>query len=180
MGVAVRSDVLVVDDDAAYCKHLARVLAQRGFAITMAHTAGAARALASENPPEFAVVELRIAGESGLKLISTLIGLDPDTRIVVLTGYGSIATAVEAIKLGAVYYLCKPANADEVIAAFYHQAGDDDIPLNTSPMSLKRLEWEQVARVLRDHNGNISEAARALSMHRRTLQRKLAKHPVRR
>jgi len=125
------------------------------------------------------VVELKIAGESGLKLISTLIGLDPDTRIVVLTGYGSIATAVDAIKLGAVYYLCKPASADEVVAAFYHQAGDD-IPLSTSPMSLKRLEWEQVAWVLRAHNGNISEAARALSMPRRTLQRKLAKHPVRR
>ena len=126
------------------------------------------------------MVELKIAGESGLKLISTLVALDPDARIVVLTGYGSIATAVEAIKLGAVDYLCKPADADQVVAAFYHDAGDDDIPLNTSPMSLKRLEWEQVARVLCDHNGNISEAARALSMHRRTLQRKLAKHPVRR
>jgi two-component system response regulator RegA len=173
-------DVLVVDDDVVSCDLLARALAQRGFAITIAHTVSAARALASENPPEFAVIELKIADESGLKLLSTLIGLAPDTRIVVLTGYGSIATAVEAIKLGAYHYLCKPANADEVVAAFYHDAGDDDIPLNTSPMSLKRLEWEQVARVLRDHNGNISEAARALSMHRRTLQRKLAKHPVRR
>ena len=176
----VQSDVLVVDDDAAFCDRLACVLATRGYAVTTAHTAGAARALASEKPLEFAVVELKIAGESGLKLISTLIGLHPDTRIVVLTGYGSIATAVEAIILGAVYYLCKPANAEEVVAAFYHQAGDDDIPLNTSPMSLKRLEWEQVARVLRYHNGNISEAARALSMHRRTLQRKLSKHPVKR
>jgi two-component system response regulator RegA len=180
MMVATQPDVLVVDDDVASCDYLARALAQRGFAITIAHTASAARALAGENSPEFAVVELKIAGESGLKLISTLIRLDPDTRIVVLTGYGSIATAVEAIKLGAYYYLCKPANADEVVAAFYQDAGDDDIPLNTSPMSLKRLEWEQVARVLREHNGNISEAARALSMHRRTLQRKLAKHPVRR
>jgi two-component system response regulator RegA len=174
----VQSDVLVVDDDAAFCDRLAGVLATRGYAVTTAHTAGAARALASEKPLEFAVVELKIAGESGLKLISTLIGLHPDTRIVVLTGYGSIATAVEAIKLGAVYYLCKPANADEVVAAFYHRAGDD-IAMDASPMSLKRLEWEQVARVLRAHNGNISEAARALSMHRRTLQRKLAKHPVR-
>ena len=178
MVAATQSDVLVVDDDAAFCDHLARDLANRGFSITIAHTASAARALASEHPPEYAVVELKIAGESGLKLIPTLIGLEPDTRIVVVTGYGSIATAVEAIKLGAVYYLCKPANADEVVAAFYHRAGDD-IAMDTSPMSLKRLEWEQVARVLRAHNGNISEAARALSMHRRTLQRKLAKHPVR-
>lgn len=176
----VRSDVLVVDDDAAFCNRLAGALAQRGYVSKTAYTAGAARALASENPPEFAVVELKIAGESGLKLISTLLGLDPGTRIVVLTGYGSIATAVEAIKLGACYYLCKPANADEIVAAFYRDAGDDDVSLNTSPMSLKRLEWEQVARVLRAHNGNISEAARALSMHRRTLQRKLAKHPVKR
>lgn len=174
----VQPHVLVVDEDAASCDYLARALASRGYAIKTAHTAGAARALAIENPPEFAVVELKIAGESGLRLISALIGLDPDTRIVVLTGYGSIATAVEAIKLGAVYYLCKPANADEVVAAFYRQAGDDDSPLNASPMSLKRLEWEQVARVLCAHNGNISEAARALSMHRRTLQRKLSKHPV--
>jgi two-component system response regulator RegA len=176
----VRSEVLIVDDDAAFCDRLAGALAIRGYAIKTAYTAGAARALASDNPPEFAVVELKIGGESGLKLISALIGLEPDIRIVVLTGYGSIATAVEAIKLGACHYLCKPANADEVVAAFYRDAGDDDIPLNTSPMSLKRLEWEQVARVLRAHNGNISEAARALSMHRRTLQRKLAKYPVKR
>jgi two-component system response regulator RegA len=176
----VQSDVLVVDDDAASCDRLAEALARRGYASMTAYTAGAARVLASENPPAFAVVELKIAGESGLKLISTLIGLDPDIRIVVLTGYGSIATAVEAIKLGACYYLCKPASADEVVAALYRDAGDDDIPPCTSPMSLKRLEWEQVARVLRAHNGNISEAARALSMHRRTLQRKLAKYPVKR
>jgi two-component system response regulator RegA len=180
MMVATQPDVLVVDDDGASRDHLAQALAQRGFAVATARTASAARALAIKNPPGFAVVELKIAGESGLKLISTLVALDPDARIVVLTGYGSIATAVEAIKLGAVDYLCKPADADQVVAAFYHDAGDDDIPLNTSPMSLKRLEWEQVARVLCDHKGNISEAARALSMHRRTLQRKLAKHPVRR
>jgi two-component system response regulator RegA len=177
---ALRRDVLVVDDDAAFCDNLARTLTQRGFASTIAYTSDGARALAMQSPPSFAVVELKIAGESGLKLISTLIGLDPNTRIVVVTGFGSIATAVEAIKLGAIDYLCKPAEAEQVIAAFYHDVGDDDIPLNTNRMSLKRLEWEQVARVLCDHNGNISEAARALSMHRRTLQRKLAKHPVRR
>lgn len=180
MVASPQPDVLVVDNDAALCSHLAVALARRGFAPVTAHTVSAARALASENPPRFAVVELKIAGESGLKLVSALMGLDPHTRVVVLTGYGSIATAIEAIKRGAVYYLCKPATADEVVAAFYRDATDDGIPLNTSPMSLKRLEWEQVARVLSEHNGNISEAARALSMHRRTLQRKLAKHPVKR
>jgi two-component system, response regulator RegA len=180
MGGRAEGVVLLVDDDVACCDNLARALTKRGFAVTTAHTARAARDLAAGNPPDFAIIELRIGGESGLKLISTLIGLDPSTRIVVHTGYGSIATAVEAVKLGAIHYLCKPANAEELVAAFHHDAGDDDIALNANPMSLKRLEWEQVARVLRDHNGNISEAARALSMHRRTLQRKLAKHPVRR
>jgi two-component system, response regulator RegA len=180
MTATTQPDLLLVDDDIAHCEHLGRILGKRGFTVSVAPTASAARALAGEIAPEFAVVELKIAGESGLKLISTLIGRDPNTRIVVLTSYGSIATAIEAIKLGATYYLCKPTNADEVVAAFHHDAGDDDVPLSANPMSLKRLEWEQVARVLRDNNGNISEAARALSMHRRTLQRKLAKHPVRR
>jgi two-component system response regulator RegA len=111
--------------------------------------------------------------------VSTLIGIDPHTRIVVLTGYGSIATAIEAIKLGATFYLTKPADADQIIAAFHHEAGDDQAPLNPKPMSVNRLEWEHIDRVLREHKGNISETARALSMHRRTLQRKLAKRPVR-
>jgi len=180
MAAPLPNKVLVVDDDVAHCNHLAAALDHRGFATTVAHSVRVARTLAGEMPPEFAVVELRIGNESGLKLISALVELDADMRIVVVTQYGSIATAVEAIKLGAVDYLCKPAKVEEVVAALYHDAGDDDIPLSTSPMSLKRLEWEQVARVLRNHNFNISEAARALSMHRRTLQRKLAKHPVRR
>ena len=180
MGGSDQRAVLLVDDDVACCDNLARAFAKRGFAVTTAHTAGAARDLAAANPPDLAVIELKIGGESGLRLISALIGVDPGTRIVVHTGYGSIATAVEAIKLGAIHYLCKPANAEELVAAFHRDAGDEDIALNASPMSLKRLEWEQLARVLRAHNGNISKAARALSMHRRTLQRKLAKHPVKR
>ena len=96
-----------------------------------------------------------------------------------LTGYGNIASAIEAIKLGATYYLCKPANADEIVAAFYHDAADDTVPAKEKPMSIGRLEWEHISQVLRDYKGNISQAARALSMHRRTLQRKLAKRPVR-
>jgi two-component system response regulator RegA len=124
------------------------------------------------------VVDLRLPDKPGLKLVSTLIRLDPHTRIVVLTGYGNIATAIEAIKLGATYYLCKPVDVDDIIAAFDHNVGDDETAANEKPMSIKRLEWEHIWQVLREHNGNVSQAARALSMHRRTLQRKIAKRPV--
>ena len=105
--------------------------------------------------------------------------LDRNVRIVVLTGYGSIPTAVEAIKLGATYYLAKPANVDEIVKAFHRDSGDDNVPLNGKSMSLRRLEWEYIQRVLQQHHGNLAATARALSMHRRTLQRKIAKHPVR-
>jgi two-component system response regulator RegA len=175
-----RCNVLVVDDDDAYCGDIARALANRRFFITSAATISAALAQADRNPPDFVLLELKIAGESGLKLVASLHKRHPDARIVVLTGYGSIATAIEAIKLGAVYYLCKPATGDEIVAAFHHEAGNPALPPTIRPMSLTRMEWEQLTRVLRAHNDNISGAARALSMHRRTLQRKLAKHPVRR
>ena len=172
-----RCNVLVVDDD-GFCGDIAQALADRGYAITSAPTVSAALVLAARSPPDFAVVELKIAGASGLKLVASLHQRHPDARIVVLTGYGSIATAIEAIKLGAVYYLCKPATGDEIVAAFHHEAGNPANLPDAKPMSLKRLEWEQLQRVLHAHNDNISGAARALSMHRRTLQRKLAKHPV--
>ena len=174
----VRSEVLIVDDDAAFCDRLAGALAIRGYAIKTAYTVGAARALASDNPPEFAVVELKIAGESGLKLISALIGLEPDIRIVVLTGYGSIATAVEAIKLGATQYLVKPVDATAVEFAFHHSGGDASPPSDDNLLSVERLEWEYIQRVLAEHGGNVSATARALKMHRKTLQRKLSKHPA--
>ena len=157
-----KPSLLLVDDDATLCDTLGRALAKRGFDVNTALTEEAACKLATESPPEYAVVDLRL----------------PD-RSVVLTGYGNIATAIEAIKLGATYYLCKPANADEIVAGFYHDAGDDAVPAKEKPMSIGRLEWEHIWQVLRDHKGNISQAARALSMHRRTLQRKLAKRPVR-
>jgi two-component system response regulator RegA len=173
-----KPSLLLVDDDATLCDTLARALAKRGFEVKTALTAAAASKLASESPPEYAVVDLRLPDKPGLMLIPTLIGLDPHTRIVVLTGYGNIATAIEAIKLGATYYLCKPVDADDIIAAFYHDAGNDETAAKEKPMSIKRLEWEHIWHVLREHNGNISQAARALSMHRRTLQRKLAKRPV--
>ena len=172
--------LLLVDDDAALCKTLARALTQRGFVVATAGSAEEARRLARENPPEHAVVDLRLPDGSGLKLVSALIGLDADTRIVVLTAYGSIATAIEAIKLGATYYLTKPVDADAVVNALcFRDAGDDATPLSANPMSVDRLEWEHINRVLQENKGNISATARALSMHRRTLQRKLAKRPAR-
>jgi two-component system response regulator RegA len=174
-----RPSLLLVDDDESLCDALARALSDRGFDVRTALSAEAAIALASASPPEYAVVDLKLPDASGLKLVSSLIALDPHTRIVVLTGYGSIATAVEAIKLGATYYLTKPADADQIVAAFSREAGDDQTPVNHKPMSVNRLEWEHIDRVLQEHKGNISETARALSMHRRTLQRKLAKRPVR-
>jgi two-component system response regulator RegA len=132
---------------------------------------------AQHNPPEYAVVDLKMGGASGLTLVRTLHELDPATRIVVLTGYASIATAVEAIKLGATQYLSKPANADEIVAAFGHMPSDA-LPLNPQPPSVGRLEWEHIQRVLQENQGNISATARALNMHRRTLQRKLGKRPA--
>ena len=175
---ADKPSLLLVDDDATLCDTLARALAKRGFEVETALTAEAASKLANERPPQYAVVDLKLPDKPGLKLVPTLIGLDPHTRIVVLTGYGNIATAIEAIKLGATYYLCKPVDADDIVAAFHHDAGNDETGANEKPMSVKRLEWEHIWQVLREHKGNISQAARAMSMHRRTLQRKLAKRPV--
>jgi two-component system response regulator RegA len=133
--------------------------------------------LAEENPPEFAVIDLKMNGASGLVLVQRLHELDPNTRIVMLTGYASIATAVEAIKLGATQYLSKPANADEIVAAFGHSA-DPDKTVDAQPATVDRLEWEHINRVLLEQHGNISATARLLNMHRRTLQRKLAKRHV--
>jgi two-component system response regulator RegA len=169
--------LLLVDDDATFCNVLARALSKRGFAVAVAHSVETALPLAQSNPPEFAVIDLKMGGASGLVLIQALHELDPATRIVVLTGYASIATAVEAIKLGATQYLSKPANADEIVAAFGH-AASAEIPLTAQPPSVERMEWEHIQRVLQEHQGNISATARALNMHRRTLQRKLSKRPV--
>jgi two-component system response regulator RegA len=132
--------------------------------------------LAIDNPPEYAVVDLKMGGAPGLVLVKVLHELDPNTRIVVLTGYASISTAVEAIKLGATQYLAKPANADEIVAAFSH-APDGHASFNVQPTKIEHLEWEHIRRVLHEHDNNVSATARALNMHRRTLQRKLSKPP---
>lgn len=171
------ASLLLVDDDLTFCKVLSAALERRGFVVSVAHSVEQAIPLAKNNPPEYAVIDLKMDGAPGLSLVKVLHDLDPNTRIVVLTGYASIATAVEAIKLGATQYLAKPANAEEIIAAFSHSA-DGNAPLRTQPAQIERLEWEHIQRVLREHEGNISATARALNMHRRTLQRKLAKPPL--
>ena len=130
--------------------------------------------------PDLISLDLKLEGSSGLNLLPLLVEASPQSKIVVLTGYSSIATAVEAIKLGAVNYLCKPADADEILAAFQKQEGNPDAPLAEQPMSVNRLTWEHIQKVLHENDGNISATARALGMHRRTLQRKLQKRPVKR
>jgi len=173
------SSLLLVDDDPTFCRVLGLALGRRGFAVTTAHASAAALEHARCEPPEYVVLDLNLAGDSGLGLIPELLALDPGTRIVVLTGFASIATAVDAIKLGAVNYLTKPADADQVLAAFTATGGDAAAPVDARPLSVNRLEWEHIQRVLRDNKGNISATARQLGMHRRTLQRKLAKRPAR-
>lgn len=172
------ASLLLVDDDATFCKVLKHALEKRGFSVSVAHSVEQAIPLACANPPEFAVVDLKMGGSPGLALVNVLHQLDPNTRIVMLTGYASIATAVEAIKLGATQYLAKPANADEIMAAFGHIA-NIDAPINIQPTQIENLEWEHIQRVLHEHDDNVSATARALNMHRRTLQRKLAKPPSR-
>ncbi len=174
-----RPTLLVVDDDATFAGVLAEAFERRGFAVRVAHNVAEGIAAANADSPEFAVVDLRMPGPSGLELVMRLRQLDPNTRTVVLTGYASVATAVEAIKLGAVHYLAKPADADEIAAAFHRTEGDADTPVESKPLSVARLEWEHIQKVLTECDGNISETARRLNMHRRTLQRKLAKRPAR-
>lgn len=175
-----RPSLLLVDDDPTLCEVLSRALTRRGFAVSMAHNADEAAACAHSNPPEFAVVDLKMPGASGLAVVKMLKQLDAATRIVVLTGYASVATAVEAIKLGATHYLAKPADADEIVKAFDRDRGDPAAAFAAEPLSVERLEWEHLQKVLTDHGGNISATARALHMHRRTLQRKLSKKPAKR
>jgi two-component system response regulator RegA len=169
--------LLLVDDDDTFRSVLKRALEKRGYAVIDASCVEDALPLAEDSPPEYAVIDLKMHGASGLVLVQRLHELDPNTRIVMLTGYASIATAVEAIKLGATQYLSKPANATEIVAAFGHSASPDK-PVDATPATVDRLEWEHINRVLLEQNGNISATARLLNMHRRTLQRKLAKRHV--
>ena len=170
--------LLLVDDDKVFCKVLKAALERRGFEVLVSHNLEKSLVLAEEYLPEYAVIDLRIGHDSGLELVKKLISLDANTACVMLTGFASIATAVEAIKLGAIHYLTKPTNADEIVAALYKSEGDTGVSISKNPPSAKRLEWEHLQKILMQYDGNISAAARALSMHRRTLQRKLEKRPV--
>ena len=169
--------LLVVDDDEAYRERLGRALQTRGYRVTVAAGVGDALAAIAEEPFERAVLDLRLAERrSGLELLPTLRGANPEIRAVVLTGYGSIPTAVDAIRLGAADYLTKPADADAIMAALESEARPSAIP-ETGVPSLDRVEWEHLQRVLAACGGNISKAARLLGIERRSLQRRLKKLP---
>jgi len=173
--------LLLVDDDQTLCRVLGRALERRGFQVAQAHDTESALALARQRVPTHAVVDLRLGADSGLRLLPALRALSPDMPIVVLTGYASISTAVDAIKLGATQYLPKPADADEIVAAL--QAAPDacgEEHATRRPLSVDQLEWEHIQRALADNGGNVSATARSLGMYRRTLQRKLAKRAPRR
>ncbi|HET6725829.1 MAG TPA: response regulator [Gammaproteobacteria bacterium] len=171
--------LLIADDDAAWCESAGGALARRGFDVSMALSVGEAAQILRDDPPRYALIDLRMGEESGLVLVEQAARIEPPIAIVVLTGFASIATAVEAVKLGATQYLAKPARIDEIVAALTEQrSGNSMAPLATKPPSVRRLEWEHIQRVLQAHDGNISATARALNMHRRTLQRKLSKRPV--
>lgn len=175
--VETKETILVVDDDATFRSRLVRALGARGYTTFEAADGDRALAVAREKRPERAVLDLRMPGMSGLALIAELVKIDADMQILVLTGYGSIATAVEAVRLGAINYLSKPVDTDQILAAFDRE-GDAGTPAvaETAP-SLARVEYEHIQRVLSDCGGNISEAARRLGIHRRSLQRKLSKLP---
>ncbi len=168
---------LVVDDNERLRERLGRALEDRGYRVLTADSPTSAKAIQAETPPTHAILDLRMPGGSGLDLLADLRAVDSDLQAVVLTGYGSIATAVEAMRLGAINFLAKPADADMILAAFTPSSGRG--PLIDEPISLARAEWELINHVLEDCGGNISLAARKLGLHRRTLQRKLQKYPPR-
>lgn len=177
-GPAQPQSMLLADDDVVLRERLAKALRGRGFEVRTAGSFEEAMALAREESPEYAIVDLRMPGkQGGLELVKSLKEIDEATRILVLTGYGSISTAVDAIRLGAVNFVSKPADADDLMAAF-ERAGSDDPRQSTNGYrapTLARAEWEHIQRVLSDCGGNVSEAARRLGIHRRSLQRKLQK-----
>ena len=172
--------LLVVDDDLTFKRVLSRALAARGFTVEQAASLDEALVLlarADAEPPDYAVVDLNLAGASGLRLIGALRDANEACHILILTGYASIATAVDAIKLGASQYLAKPVDVDAIVKALVDDPEPDADAAPEETLSVPRLEWEHIQRVLTEHEGNISATARALKMHRRTLQRKLAKRP---
>jgi two-component system response regulator RegA len=170
--------LLIVDDDRPFLQRLARAMEQRGYTVDTAETVADGLRRVEAAPPAYAVVDMRLEDGNGLQIIETIRKRKPDSRMIVLTGYGNIATAVTAVKLGAIDYLAKPADADEIHAALTRTEGEHPTPPE-NPMSADRVRWEHIQRVYEMCDRNVSETARRLSMHRRTLQRILAKRAPR-
>lgn len=171
--------LLIIEDDAAFARTLGRSFERRRYQVLLAANYDEARALLQQHSPQYAVVDLKLTGHmSGLACVQLLHAHDPAMLIVVLTGFASIGTAVEAVKLGACQYLAKPSNTDDIEAAFGHVGGSTDLALTERPTSIKTLEWERIHAVLAETDFNISETARRLGMHRRTLARKLEKQRI--
>ena len=170
--------LLIVDDDATFRTRLVRAFESRGLSVRAAGSYEEAIELAAADPPELALVDLRLPTRSGLDVVRGLKTLEPTTTIVVLTGYGSIATAVEAMRVGAATYLTKPVDADQILAAFDQSSPANEGQPTILVPSLARVEWEHIQRVLTECHGNLSQAARLLGIHRRSLQRKLSKDPM--
>lgn len=177
--ISAKKHILIVDDEDHFAQILSRSLERLGHHTYCAHNFAEALELTKQNPIDWISLDLRLEQESGLNLIGQLHQISQNIRIVILTGFASIPTAVEAIKLGAFNYLHKPATVKELLLAFEGNAETTEVAIEESPMSVERLEWEHIQRVLLENDGNISSTARALGMHRRTLQRKLQKHPSR-
>lgn len=170
--------LLIVEDDQAFANALRRSFERRGYRVVTCDGASALAGTLEAHASGYAVVDLKLIGPSGLECVKRLHQHDPAMKIVVLTGFASIATAVEAIKLGACHYLAKPSNADDIEAAFVRNGGDSDVSIGQRPTSIKTLEWEHIHETLAETEFNISEAARRLGMHRRTLARKLEKRRI--
>ena len=171
-------EILIVDDDATFRGVLADSLKARNIIVYEAENFSSAINVSKKKLINFAIVDLKMPGDSGLVLIKELRALNSKMNIVMLTGFASIATAVEAVKLGANQYLAKPVNAEEILEAFSKLNGNEDLDIQSEPLTVDKLEWEHINRILNENNGNISATARALNMHRRTLQRKLQKKSI--
>ncbi|WP_211443196.1 response regulator transcription factor [Collimonas humicola] len=174
------STFLILDDNLVFAETLARSLGRRGFSVTVAHDGRQALAAAGQTAFELVTIDLQLAQDSGLQWIAPLRQALPQARLLVLTAYASIATTVQAIKLGADNYLAKPANLDSILLALQHDSAAQPPAAAVAPvpLSVDRLQWEHIQYVLAQHQGNVSSTARALNMHRRTLQRRLAKKPA--
>ncbi len=169
--------ILVVDDDDTFRHRLSRAFRERGLIVQEAFDVDSALKVAQTFHPDLGVIDLQMPGGSGLLILKELLSEQAPLKLVVLTGYGSIATAIQAVKLGAVNYLTKPADADQILLSFFENNNEEELETNSKVLSLDRVQWEHIQRVITECNGNISKASKVLGIHRRSLQRKLSKAP---